>query len=394
MKENELQHLYTEYVVPTYRRSIAISHGQGSFVWDIAGSKLLDMCQGVATNALGHAHPAIMRALNNQASMMMHVSNLYYTELQGLLAEKIVKLSHPGKVFFCNTGAEANEALIKLARRHGLEKGRYEVIVMDASFHGRTMATISATGNAKVREGFDPLLPGFVHVPFNDTKAVENAITPRTAAVLVEGIQGEGGIHVASEAFLSEIRKITRQAGILMLMDEVQCGCFRTGSFLSHKSIVQGNWARGFQPDAVSLGKSLGGGYPIGAMWVRSDYADVLSPGTHGTTLGGNPLACAVSLAVLETIEKEALATNITRAGRRLTQGLNRLARSRPIKEIRGFAGMIGIQVEDGPATKKTLEKAGLLMAPAAGNVLRFLPALNVSEDEIDLAIHILQENL
>ena len=324
--------------MPTANRGLTLVKGKGRYVWDDEGRKYLDFGGGVAVNSLGHAHPAIRETLTRQADVLIHSSNLYYNEGQARLAQRIVELTGAGKVFFCNSGAEANEALIKLARKFGHESGRYEIITAHNSFHGRTMATLSATGQDKIKHGFDPLVPGFVHVPFNDLAAIEAAITPKTAAVQIEGIQGEGGVNVATPEYLLGLRELTRKHDLLLLWDGVQCGYFRTGRWQSYERILENiPGAEDFLPDAIAMAKSLGAGYPIGAVWIREPYQNLFGPGSHGTTYGGSPLACAVALTVMDVVEREKLADNIRARGDELKQGLGALVGSRGIKEGSGI---------------------------------------------------------
>ena len=389
--------LYDRYVVPSYARSLSVTRGCGSWLWAEDGRRYLDLGGGVAVNCLGHAHPRIVQALQQQAAVLIHVSNLYHHAPQGELARKIVQLTGPGKVFFCNSGAEANEALIKLARRVGHAQGKYEVITALNSFHGRTFAGISATGQQKVKDTFEPLLPGFVHVPYNDLAAVEAAITPRTAAVLIEGIQGEGGIYPATPEYLLGLRALADRHGVLLLWDGVQCGCYRTGKFHSYQTLLEGvPGGERFRPDGIAMAKSLGGGFPIGAAWIAEPYQDVFQPGSHGSTFGGTPLACAVALAVLDEIETKGLDRNVVAMGERLATGLRTLQPERPfIVEVRGMAGMIGLIVrEDAPGAAARLREAGLLTVPAGGNALRFLLPYTVTADEIDEALRIVREAL
>jgi acetylornithine/N-succinyldiaminopimelate aminotransferase len=391
----EIQALYDSYVVPTANRGLTLTHGKGRHVWDDQGNRYLDLGGGVAVNSLGHAHPAVRETLTRQADVLIHSSNLYYNEWQGRLARRIVDLTGPGKAFFCNSGAEANEALIKLARKFGHETGRYEIITMHNSFHGRTMATLSATGQDKIKHGFDPLLPGFTHVPYNDLAAVEAAITPKTVAILVEGIQGEGGAFTATPDYLLGLRALADQHHLLLMMDGVQCGCFRTGRWQSYQRILEGHpGGEDFAPDAIAMAKSLGGGYPIGAVWIREPHQNVFGPGSHGTTYGGSPLACAVALTVLDVIEREKLAENIRARGDELKRGLETLVGTRGIQAVRGFGGLIGMVMTEEPAgVVARLTKAGLILIPAANNTVRFLPALNVTSEEIAEALRIVKES-
>ena len=297
-------------------------------------------------NSLGHAHPAMQQALARQSAQLIHSSNLYYNENQGRLAQRLVELTGPGKVFFCNSGAEANEGLIKLARKWGSSSGRYEIITALNSFHGRTMATLSATGQDKIKHGFAPLLEGFTHVPFNDLAAMESAITPRTAAIMVESIQGEGGVTVATPDYLLGLREMADRHGILLLMDAIQDGCFRSGRWQSYQRILEkSKGGENFAPDALSMAKGIGGGFPIGAVWMREPYQDVFGPGSHGTTFGGSPLACAVGLTILDVIEREKLADNIRARGEELKRGLEALIGSRGLKGVRGLGGLVAMVV-------------------------------------------------
>jgi len=286
-----VQALFQQNVVPSYGRfDIVLSHGAGSYLYDLAGKRYLDLGGGIAVSALGHAHPAITEALVEQSRKVVHISNFYYHEPQGRLAQALVNLIGPGKCFFGNSGVEVNEGLFKLARKFGHEEGRFEIITTHNSFHGRTLAAIAATGQEKIRKGFGPLVPGFRQVPYNDLEAMRAAISPATVALMVEGIQGEGGVTPATAQYLLGLRQLCDEKKLLLLMDGVQCGHFRTGRFQSFQRILEGA-ADGekFLPDGISMAKSLGGGFPIGAFWVRAPYADLLGAGTHGTTYGGSP---------------------------------------------------------------------------------------------------------
>src|ERR1044071_584680 len=308
-----VQALFQKNVVPSYGRfDVALSHGSGSYVYDVTGKRYLDLGGGIAVSALGHAHPAITEALVEQSRRLIHTSNFYYHEPQGRLAQALVNLLAPGKCFFCNSGGEANEGLFKLARKFGHEEGRFEIITALNSFHGRTLAGISATGQEKVKKGFEPMVPGFRQVPYNDLEAIRRSISPATAAVLVEGIQGEGGVTPATPDFLLGLRELCNEKRLLLLMDGVQDGHFRTGRFQSFQRILEGSSS--FIPDGLSMAKSLGGGFPIGAFWVRGPYADLLGAGSHGSTFGGSPLGCAVALRILEVIKAEQLEENARRA--------------------------------------------------------------------------------
>ena len=307
-----VRELFHQHVVPTYARfELAISHGAGSYVHDVRGKLYLDLGGGIAVCCLGHANVEITDALVQQSQKLVHISNLYYHEPQGRLAQALVKQIAPGKVFFCNSGAEADEGLFKLARKFGHDEGRFEIITTINSFHGRTLAGISASGQEKVKQGFEPMTPGFRHVPYNDLDAMREALSPATAAILIEGIQGEGGVTPATPEYLLGLRALCDEKKLLLLFDAVQCGHFRTGRFQSFQRVLEGvPGGEKFLPDGIAMAKSLGGGFPMGAFWVRDRYADLLSAGTHGTTFGGTPLACAVALRIMEVIERQGLAAN------------------------------------------------------------------------------------
>ena len=413
--QNQIHETFERFVVPSYARfDLVLERGEGSYVWDIDGGRYLDLAGGIAVCSLGHAHPEITKALTEQSRKLIHVSNLYYNDLQGQLAKRIVDLIAPGRVFFCNSGAEANEGLFKLARKFGHDEGRFEMITTLDSFHGRTLAGIAATGQAKVKKGFEPPVAGFKHVPFNDLEAMRAAITRSTIAILIEPIQGESGITIATAEYLLGLRKLCDEHDLLLLFDEVQAGHFRTGKFQSWQRIVE--QASGLQrnrdgcatlvPDGVSMAKSLGGGFPIGAFWVREKYAKVLSPGSHASTFGGTPLACAVALKILDVIERERLAENARVIGEFVLDELQRLKREYPqiLRDIRGFGLMIGIEFEPelpafahqkkSPAIQvvNRLHEAGVLTVPAATSVVRLLPALNLSQCQAEEGLRAIEE--
>lgn len=405
-KAEHVRRLFEDYVVPSYGRfDLVLERGEGSYLWDSDGRRYLDFGAGIAVCALGHANSDIANALHDQARKLTHISNLYYNELQGSLAKRLVDLIGPGRCFFCNSGAEANEGLFKLARKFGHDDGRYEIITTAGSFHGRTLAGISATGQEKVKKGFEPMVEGFRHVPFNDLKATREALTPQTAAILIEPIQGESGITLATREYLIGLRKLCDERNLLLLFDEVQAGHFRTGRFQSWQKIVEAAGAE-YLPDAISMAKALGGGFPMGAFWVRDDYADLLSPGTHATTFGGMPLACAVALKVLDVIERDQLADNADCVGQYLLSELKMLQQRFPglIREVRGLGLMIGIEfAEDAPVFAGTdkpaalqivnrLHQNGLLTVPAAPAVVRLLPPLNVSRGEAANALGVIAD--
>jgi acetylornithine/N-succinyldiaminopimelate aminotransferase len=416
--ESEVRELSERFVVPTYARfDLVLERGQGSHVWDANGKRYLDLGAGIAVCALGHASPEITEALVEQSKKLVHVSNLYYIEPQARLAKRIVDLIAPGRVFFCNSGAEANEGLFKLARKFGHDEGRYEVITALDSFHGRTLAGIAATGQEKVKKGFEPMVAGFKQVPFNDLDAMRAAITKSTAAILVEAVQGESGITIATREYLLGLRKLCDEHNLLLLLDEVQAGHFRTGTFHSWQRIVESASSRSlsdyrqdtdatFLPDGISMAKGLGGGFPIGAIWVREKLADVLSPGTHASTFGGTPLACAVAMRVLDVMERDNLATNARRIGELLIGRLRNMQHKYPrvVREVRGLGMMIGIEFQPdlrafareqkSPAIQvvNRLHGKGVLTVPAATSVVRLLPPLNLSESEAGEGLRAIEE--
>src|SRR6266852_550987 len=349
--ENEtkrIRELFEQNVVPSYTRfDLVLERGEGSYVWDIDGKRYLDLAAGIAVCSLGHAHPDVTKALTEQSQKLIHISNLYYNELQGQLAKRIVDLIAPGRVFFCNSGAEANEGLFKLTRKFGHDDGRYEIITTVDSFHGRTLAGIAATGQEKVKKGFEPAVAGFKHVPFNDLDAMRRTITRQTAAILVEPTQGESGVTIATPEYLIGLRKLCDEHRLLLFFDEVQGGHFRTGKFQSWQRILE-NEHVDLLPDAASMAKSLGGGFPIGAFWVREKFSEVLSAGTHASTFGGTPLACAVALKIFEVIERDDLAENARRLGDFLISELQTLSTkySNVLQAVRGFGLIIGLEFE------------------------------------------------
>ena len=385
-----LASLYSEFVMPTYGRfELDIARGAGCRVWDFDGKGYLDFGAGIAVCSLGHAHPEITEVVSKQASILVHTSNLYRTGPQAELARRLVGLVGRGKVFFCNSGAEANEGLIKLTRKFGNASGRYEILTFKNSFHGRTMAGISATAQEKIKKGFAPLLDGFVHLPFQNLDAVSAAIGPKTAAVLVEPVQGEGGIHVASADFLAGLRRLCDRHDLLLLFDEIQCGLGRTGEWCGWKSVDSS-----VMPDGVSWAKGIANGFPLGAFWASSSrgLCDLLGPGTHGTTYGGNPVCCAAAAKVLEIIQRDRLCENAVVQGARLRDGLLGLKSPR-IREVRGIGLMVGFELTDETdanvalAFAKKLMTAGLLAIPAGERVIRLLPPLNVTAAEVDEAL-------
>ena len=392
-----LSALYADYVMPTYGRfDLDIARGSGCRVWDFEGREYLDFGAGIAVCSLGHAHPEVTKTVTEQASMLVHTSNLYRTAPQAELARRLVELTGSGKVFFCNSGAEANEGLIKLTRIFGNQSGRYEILTFENSFHGRTMAGISATAQEKIKKGFAPLLEGFVHLPYRDLNAVSTAIGPKTVAILVEPVQGEGGIHIATGEFLRGLRRICDEHDLLLLFDEIQCGLGRTGDWCGWKSLDSS-----IMPDGVSWAKGIANGFPLGAFWATSSrgLCDLLGPGTHGTTYGGNPVCCAAALKVLEIIEREGFRQNATVQGAKLRDGLRAL-KSLRLSEVRAIGLMIGFELADTSDTNvaipfvKRLMARGLLAIPAGERVIRLLPPLNVTGPEIDEALEKIERSL
>ncbi|HXZ54161.1 MAG TPA: aspartate aminotransferase family protein [Burkholderiales bacterium] len=370
------------YSMNTYNRiPVAFTHGKGVWVWDQSGKKYLDALAGIAVNTLGHAHPKLTRAIAEQSARLIHTSNLYTIAEQERAAEKLAQISGMDAVFFCNSGCEANEAAIKLARLHGHGRGidSPAIVVMDKAFHGRTLATLSATGNRKVQTGFEPLVPGFVRVSLNDIEAVRRVAREdkSVVAVLVEPIQGEGGINLATMQYLRELRELCDREGWLLMVDEVQCGLGRTGKWFVYQHA-------GIRPDVVLLAKGLASGVPIGACLARGAAASVFKPGTHGSTFGGNPLACVAALATLEAIEQEGLMRNAERVGGTILAGLREQLGGLPgVAEIRGQGLMIGIELDRpcGELVGQALE-AGLLINVTMDNVIRLLPPLIMNEAE------------
>ncbi|MBL7158104.1 MAG: aspartate aminotransferase family protein [Candidatus Omnitrophica bacterium] len=390
MKSKDVTKLYDKYVMKTYTRvPLVFEKARGADVTDIDGKKYLDFFPGWAVSGIGHCHPGVQKAVSRQVKKLIHVSNNYYSALQGMLAKKIISHSFPGKVFFANSGAEANEAAVKLARLYGHEKGKYEIITMKKSFHGRTLAMITATGQDKVKKGFSPLPAGFKHVPFNDYKALAKAVNAKTAGIMLELIQCEGGINIASKEYIRKVRRLCDKKGIVFIIDEVQTGMGRTGKMFCYQ-----NYA--VKPDVITLAKAIGGGLPIGVMVARGKFRDVLKPGTHASTFGGGPLVAGAALSVFEAIEHDRLLKNAERKGKYLVAKLLGLKRKYPsIKEVRAVALTIGVElsIKGDDIYKKCLEKR-LLINCTQGNVLRIMPPITVTRNEIDRAIKILDEVL
>ena len=381
------------YIMKTYGRYPLVPvRGEGCQLWDAEGKRYLDFLAGVAVNNLGHCHPKVVAALQKQAAKLIHCSNYYHITNQVELAEILCELSFADRAFFCNSGAEANEAAIKLARKYSREKfgtDRYEIITALSSFHGRTMATVSATGQEKVQKFFDPLLHGFRHVPFNDVESLERGVTPNTCAVMLEPIQGEGGVVIPSADYFREVRRICDQHRLLLIFDEVQVGMGRTGKLFAHEHF-------GVFPDIMTLAKALAGGVPIGVMLAREEIAESFGPGTHGSTFGGNPLATAAGVAAVRAILEEGMLENAIEMGKYLIAKLEGLRKKFSlIIDVRGIGLMIGMQlsIPAGEIVKKALGR-GLLLNVAQDAVLRFVPPLIVTTSEIDEMIQILEEIL
>lgn len=391
MPTEEVRRLAEQYLMNTYtRQPISIVRGRGARVYDMEGREYLDFVAGIAVNVLGHGHPDLIVAIQKQAQHLIHASNLYYTEPQVSLAQALVDHSFAQKVFLCNSGAEANEAAIKLSRRYAHEKygaGRHEILTMRNSFHGRTMATLTATGQEKVQKGFEPLLPGFAYVPFNDLHAIEQAVSEKTAAVMLEPIQAEGGVHVAERAYLNGLRELCRQRDILLIFDEVQTGMGRTGTLFAYEQM-------GVEPDIMTLAKGLGGGVPIGACLAREYVAQAFVPGTHASTFGGNPLACAAGLAVLKVLLEGKILDQARRMGEYLRKGLDACKEShRSIKEIRGLGLLQGMELTiDSKAVVADCLSRGVLINSPGERILRFVPPLIISQGEIDRLLDVLSQ--
>ncbi|QSH41781.1 aspartate aminotransferase family protein [Lentisphaerota bacterium ZTH] len=386
-KYQSIAEKYQKFVMPTYAPQLLLVRGEGSWVWDSAGNRYLDFGTGISVCNLGHCHPAVTKATQQQAGMLVHVSNLYMNEKQAVLAEKLVRHCFDGVAFFANSGAEANEGLIKFARKWGSDKGKDQIITMKDSFHGRTLATLAATGRSKYRKGFAPDMPGFSQVPFNDFDALAAAVTDQTAAILLEPVQGEGGIIPADTEYLKKVRALCDEKGILLLFDEVQCGMGRTGYFFAFKGY-------GVEPDAVSIAKALGNGFPIGAFIVRREHAETLTVGTHASTFGGTPLACATACAVIDAIHNENILANCIKMGHFFKTELEKMAEKYAcIKSVRCRGLMIGVQLDgNGGDLLPLLLKQGMIALSAGEDVLRLMPPLNLSEEEAEQGLKILEK--
>jgi len=377
---------FSRYVMPTYSRIPAvIVKGKGSYVWDADGNKYLDLFPGWGVSGIGYGHPRVVAAIKAQVEKLIHMPNNYYNELQGKLARVISEKSFPGKCFFCNSGAEAVEAVLKLARKWGSDEGRYEVITMEKSFHGRTFGAMTATGQPKYQKEFQPVLPGFTYVPLGDIEKLRAAVTDKTCLIMLEPIQGEGGVNITTQEYLEQVRALCDEKRLLLAFDEVQTGVGRTGKWFGYQHY-------GVQPDIMTLAKVLGDGFPIGAIIADMKIADTLVPGNHASTYGGSPLACAAAIAVFEAIEQEGLLENSKNMGRYFLEKLTALKQNHSfIREVRGQGLMIGVELTmDGSQIPPRCMKKGLLLNCTAGNVIRFLPALNVTKEEIDKGVEVL----
>jgi len=383
--------LYDAHVLKNYGRpAVTLVRGRGTQVWDDAGNSYLDFTSGIAVSALGHCHPHWVAEVQRQAGELIHVSNLFRNPNQGELARRLVKYAGPGRVFFCNSGAEANEALIKLARLHGMQKSGeegkcYKIICAKNAFHGRTFGGMSATPQEKIQKGFRPLVPGFAFGELNNIESFASQIDEQTAAIFFETIQGESGVNPATPEFLRAIRELCNKHNLLLMLDEVQCGVGRTGTFYAFEQA-------GISPDAIGMAKGLGGGFPIGAMWVRDRFADLFHPGNHGTTFGGTPLACAAALAVLDVIEREGLLEAVRQNSGPWIAALEQLAKEFPaqVGGVRGQGYLVGVQLTSDPTPYiAALREAGLLAPSAGGNVVRLLPPLNASPEELARSVEI-----
>lgn len=391
----ELKEKFERYVMSTYGRlPLAVERGEGSWVWDHAGKRYLDFTSGIAVNSLGHCHPALTRAITEQAARLAHCSNLFYIEGQVALAEALVRVSFADKAFFCNTGTEANEAALKLSRKWGrAHGGRFKVVSAKGSFHGRTFGSLSATGKPRLRRGFAPMLPGMKFVPYGDVRSLAAALAdPKICAFIVEPIQGENGVVLPPDGYLEAARALCTEHGTLLVLDEVQTGLGRTGRMFAYEHA-------GIEPDVMTLAKSLGGGLPVGAVLARDDVAIHFTPGSHGTTMGGNPLAMHTAGVFLDVIARDGLIDNSERMGKVLLDGLERLAGKHPklVKEARGRGLITALELSSDAVGEAALAgsiERGFLFILTVGRVARLLPPLNVTRDEVELAIETLDQTL
>lgn len=395
MNINEIIDMDRKYYMNTFgnRTPVSFQYGKGINLWDTEGKKYYDFLAGIAVNALGHAHPALVKAISEQAGKLIHCSSLYYIEPQAKLAKTLVENSCADRVFFANSGAEANEGAIKLARIYNKKTGspdKFEIITLKKSFHGRTLTTVAATGQEKYQKPYMPITPGFKHVPLNDLEALKNEIGPSTCAVMLEPIQGESGVNPVEMEYMKGVRKLCDEKGLLLIFDEIQTGMGRTGTLFGYQQF-------GVEPDIFTLAKGLAGGVPIGALCAKEFVAKAFEPGDHGSTFGGNPLACAAGLAVFETILGEKLPENAAKMGEYFKEKLLELsAKYSLIKEIRGMGLMLGIQLsaEKAAEIKNQLFGQGFLVGNVGGDVIRMLPPLIIGKADIDLFIEVLDQIL
>jgi len=386
----DVMELDSRYVMRTYARlPVVFVRGEGCFLYDADGKEYLDLVAGIAVNGLGHCPPKVVEAIREQAAVLMHTSNLYYTVLQPKLAKLLVEISGMSRAFFCNSGAEANEAAIKLARKAAKSSGnesKFEIVTAEGSFHGRTLGAITATAQPKYQKPFEPLVPGFKRVPYNDADALRAAVGENTCAVIIEPVQGESGVHPAKPEFLTAARELCDRFGATLIFDEVQTGLGRTGRMFGYQHF-------GVVPDVMTLAKTLGGGFPIGCCLARDKWADVFEPGDHAATFGGNPLACAAAIAAVTEIKEGGWVENADRVGAYFR---HRLATLPAIKEVRGLGLMIAVEFEE-PKAKSVAAKAlqaGLVVNPIGESILRFVPPLIITQDLVDRAMSILSECL
>lgn len=393
MNKQDVFAIEKAHYMPVFARyPMVISHGEGAYVTDTDGNRYLDFFAGIAVNALGHNHPNLVKAVTEQAAKVIHCSNLYYTEVQVELIEKLARLSGLDKVFLANSGAEANEGALKLARKYGktIADDKYEIITANHCFHGRTLMTLTATAQPKYQAGYEPLPQGFTYIDYNDIAALEAAISDKTCAVVLEPIQGEGGVNVPADDYLSKVRALCDKHGALLIFDEVQTGVGRTGKMFAYEHF-------GIKPDIVTMAKGLAGGVPIGAFIASDKVASVFHPGDHGSTFGGNPLACAAANAVIDTIEQDNLLVNVTEVGAYLMDKIAQLGAKYPaiIRSVRGKGFMVGVELtREGRGIVEACLDKKLIINCTAGNVLRLVPSLTIGKQEVDTMIQILDEVL
>ena len=387
-----LLNLEKTHVLHTYNRNMVVTRGEGPYIWDGEGNKYLDFTSGISVCNLGHCHPRLTKVIAEQAAKLVHCSNYYINEYTPVLAQKIAEHSFGGRCFFGNSGAEANEGMIKFARKWGwLNGGRNEIICMDNSFHGRTLGTLAATGRTKYREGFGPDMQGFSFANLNDLDSVKKLITDKTVAVMLEPVQGEGGVLPVTRDFICGVRKLCDENNLLLLLDEVQCGMARTGTYFAYERF-------GVKPDAMTIAKAIANGLPMGVFEVRQEYGDVLQPGNHGTTFGGNPLISAVACEVFNIMQEENIIDNVRNQSWRFFNELNGLQKKYDfVRDVRGYGLMIGVEMD----TKERLSKVtaackakGLLVLTAGESVLRLMPPLNITADKIDAGLEIIAASL